>query len=126
MVMTKAGAIGGGPTGIPNPDPVMTERGGAGAGGGSNMVNPPRTRATEPANDPGAGSNTNLFNPWEGSSQSQPTGTNNAPKGGGKPSNVNSGYPAPNHLITGTDLPATTGASGSGRIMRGGRGRLGK
>lgn len=126
MALTKLNTSASGPTGIPNPDPVSTAQGGPeGVGGSANTINAARVKATEPANDPGAGSNTNLFNPWSGSSQSEPSETNTAPAGGGKPSNVNLPYPAGNHLITGTDLPSTTGAA-TGRIMRGGRGRPGK
>lgn len=130
MAMTKAGNVPvetRGATGIPNSDPVSVAQGGPeGVGGSGNVVNPPRVKATEPAgaNGVGAGSNTNLFNPFAGSSESQPSEANSAPQGSQGASNVNEGYPAPNHQLTGTHLPTSTG--GTGRIMRGGRGRPGK
>jgi hypothetical protein len=126
MALTKLNTSGG-QTGIPNPDPVSTDQGGPeGVGGSANTVNPPRVKATEPAGTgtPGAGSNTNLFNPWAGSGDSQPSQENSAPQGSQGASNVNAGYPAPNHQLTGTHLPTST--AGTGRIMRGGRGRPGK
>lgn len=137
MAMTKAGNVPvetRGATGIPNPDPVATAQGGPeGVGGSANTVNSPRVKATEPAgtNTPGAGSNTDLFNPWAGNSafentpaDSETNETGSTPQTGQGPSNVNEGYPAPNHQLTGTHLP--TSSPGVGRIMRGGRGRPGK
>jgi hypothetical protein len=139
MALTKSGvAPNAGPTGIPYTDPVTLDQGGpAGVGGSANTVNSPRVKATEPAGSgtPGAGSNTDLFNPWGGNaafensaadSETGETGSTSQDNQG--PSNVNKPYPAANHLISGTHLPTTPSEAptGSGRIMRGGRGRPGK
>ena len=139
MALTKANTTETrGATGIPNPNPVSTAQGGPeGVGGSANTVNSPRVKATEAAgtNTPGAGSNTDLFNPWNGNSafensaaDSETNETGSTSQDNQGPSNVNKPYPAPNHLITGTHLPATPSdqPTGSGRIMRGGRGRPGK
>lgn len=139
MALTKANTTETrGATGIPNADPVSVAQGGPeGVGGSGNTVNPPRVKATEPAGTgtPGAGSNTDLFNPWAGNSafensaadsETGETGSTSQDNQGA--SNVNKPYPAPNHLLTGTHLPTTPSdqPTGSGRIMRGGRGRPGK
>lgn len=114
MAMTKL-STSGGPTGIPNPDPVSTDQGGPeGVGGSNNTVNPARVKATEPAGSgtPGAGANGDLFSPWH-DGKGQP-----ATSGGGG-SNVD--RPPATHSVTGTALPSGTGA-GKGTIRRGGRG----
>lgn len=134
MAMTKAGTVAGGPTGIPDRDPEATDQGGpAGVGGTSNTINPPRVKATEPgaAGTPGAGANTDLFNPWNnnaafanGPADSETGETGSTSQGNQGASNVNAPYPAPTHLITGTRLPMTPSdiPKATGKIMRGGRG----
>lgn len=123
MVMTKSGSVPGGPTGIPNPDPITTDQGGPeGIGGRANTVNPPRTRPAEPGgNTAGTGQNADLFDPWGGRSHPGAAATNSANPSGGAGSNVNQPYP--DRRLAGTQAASETA---SGRIMRGGRGRPGK
>src|SRR5690242_5903437 len=95
MALTKMNTSGG-PTGIPNPDPVTVARGGPeGVGGSANTVNPARTRATESAgmDTPGSGVDKDLNDPWGGRAHPGGAASNPANPSGGAGSNVNLPYP---------------------------------